>query len=621
MNKKEYLNINTDVKYVGMSTCISCHQDQYQHYIKTGMGRSFQHAIRKNSSIHGHFFLNDTALDLFYEPKWIDDSLYLNEYRLSKSYDTTYLNLNKIDFIVGSGNHTNSHLINNNGYLYQTPFTYYTQDSILDFPPGFENNKNSRFSRKMGLECVACHNSYPDFVLGSENKYNFIPTGIDCERCHGPGQLHVEKIKNQNITDTSTVPDYTIINPSKLPIDLQNDICSRCHLQGNSVLKPNKSFFDFLPGMYLKDIMDVYVPRYTNSENDFIMASHVDRMKLSECYIKSDEKMSCISCHNPHVSVHNSPPNFFNNKCSECHIDFDCNSEVHSSIENKNDCISCHMPKSKTTDIPHVKITDHKISIPNSTLSSDLDSIKEFITLQCVNNKNPSKLSKIQAYLQQFERFNPHEYYLDSAYSYLEYFDFDSDEGIYLHIYYYYLKEDYENLTKYVKVLGVDKIINHYLTKKDYSNQDAWTAYRIGESFSKMNDLASADIFYNHSVKLAPYSLEFRNKYATNLFSLGRFQFAEDEYNFIINEDNNYTSAYANLGFLYFTIGSYSKAKNYYDYALKLDPNHEKTLINMSQLLIFEEKDDLALDYINSLLKLYPQNKDGLYLLKKINES
>ena len=72
--------------------------------------------------------------------------------------------------------------------------------------------------------------------------------------------------------------------------------------------------------------------------------------------------------------------------------------------------------------------------------------------------------------------------------------------------------------------------------------------------------------------------------------SLGRFQFAEDEYNFIINEDNNYTSAYANLGFLYFTIGSYSKAKNYFDYALKLDPNHEKTLINMSQLLIFEEK-------------------------------
>ena len=141
--------------------------------------------------------------------------------------------------------------------------------------------------------------------------------------------------------------------------------------------------------------MDVYVPRYTNSENEFIMASHVDRMKLSECYIKSDEKMSCISCHNPHVSVHNSPPNFFNNKCSECHNNFDCNSG-HSSFENKNDCISCHMPKSKTTDIPHVKITDHKISIPNIVLNSDLDSIKEFITLQCVNNKTPQNLARFK---------------------------------------------------------------------------------------------------------------------------------------------------------------------------------------------------------------------------------
>ena len=117
-------------------------------------------------------------------------------------------------------------------------------------------------------------------------------------------------------------------------------------------------------------------------------------MKLSECYIKSDEK-----CHVLvviiHVSVHNSPPALFNNKCSECHIDFDCNSEIHSSIEIKMTAfrVICQNP---TTDIPHVKITDHKISIPNSTLSSDLDSIKEFI--QCVNNKTP-KAHKIQAYL------------------------------------------------------------------------------------------------------------------------------------------------------------------------------------------------------------------------------
>ena len=164
-------------------------------------------------------------------------------------------------------------------------------------------------------------------------------------------------------------------------------------------LSQTNLFLTFSPGMYLKDIMDVYVPRYTNSENDFIMASHVDRMKLVNAI--SNQMKKChvlvVIIHMFQYIIHR--PNFFNNKCSECHINFDCNSEIHSSIENKNDCISCHMPKSKTTDIPHVKITDHKISIPNSTLSSDLDSIKEFITLQCVNNKNPSKLSKIQEHI------------------------------------------------------------------------------------------------------------------------------------------------------------------------------------------------------------------------------
>ncbi|MEZ5198176.1 MAG: multiheme c-type cytochrome [Bacteroidales bacterium] len=51
----------------------------------------------------------------------------------------------------------------------------------------FDEGNNSRFSRKVGLECMACHNGYPDFVMGSENKYNRIAEGIDCERCHGSG--------------------------------------------------------------------------------------------------------------------------------------------------------------------------------------------------------------------------------------------------------------------------------------------------------------------------------------------------------------------------------------------------------------------------------------------------
>jgi hypothetical protein len=48
------------------------------------------------------------------------------------------------------------------------------------------------------------------------------------------------------------------VNPGKLPIDLQFDVCQRCHLQGNTVLKEGKSFLDFKPGMRLSDHMTLF---------------------------------------------------------------------------------------------------------------------------------------------------------------------------------------------------------------------------------------------------------------------------------------------------------------------------------------------------------------------------
>ena len=82
------------------------------------------------------------------------------------------------------------------------------------------------------------------------------------------------------------------MNPAKLSIDAQFDICQRCHLQGNTVLKEGKSFYDFKPGMKLSDFMTVFLPKYKNADDEFIMASHADRLKQSTCFIKSKEKVT-----------------------------------------------------------------------------------------------------------------------------------------------------------------------------------------------------------------------------------------------------------------------------------------------------------------------------------------
>lgn len=618
--KKDYLNISNSVAYVGMNKCAACHQTQYDNFINTGMGKSMRPALGMYSSGFFDRVLHDSLLDLYYYPHLLNDSLYVDEYQIHNG-DTTHFFSKKIDYIVGSGHHTNSHLFQNNGYLYQAPFTYYTQNSILDFPPGFKNDDNSRFSRKMGIECIACHNAYPDFVLGSENKYTNMPTGIDCERCHGPGELHVENIKNGNLIDTNLYIDYTIVNPADLSNEMQNDLCARCHLQGNAVLKPNKSFFDFLPGMYLKDIMDVYLPRYMNNDNEFIMASHVDRMKLSACYIKSEEKLSCLTCHDPHVSVHQTSDAFFNSRCLNCHIIHDCTDDDNEKLKNNNDCVSCHMVTSNTTDIPHVTITDHKIAIHvQDSISKNTLTHKQFIGLECVNNDSPDDFSLIQAYLQQYERFNPHEFYLDSALIYLNNLDLMSDEGVYVHIYYLFLRGDYDLITVRINEIGIDNLLSNFLIHKDYSNKDAWTSYRIGESFMKQDLLENALLFYQQAVILAPYNLEFRNKYAICLFEQNKIGFAIDEFNFILNEDNSFVSAYGNLGYIYFMNGDILKALENYNYALKLDPYHEKTLINKAELLLFDNKPKEAFICIQKLLHVNPDSEEGLILLNKINE-
>ena len=55
----------------------------------------------------------------------------------------------QIDYIVGSGQHTNSHMMEVNGYFYQLPLTWYTQDGKWDLPTGFDAH---RFMRPMQIE-------------------------------------------------------------------------------------------------------------------------------------------------------------------------------------------------------------------------------------------------------------------------------------------------------------------------------------------------------------------------------------------------------------------------------------------------------------------------------------
>ena len=640
ITKKEtskYLNHGDSANYVGMNTCKLCHQSIYNSFIKTGMGKSFDLASKsKSSADFSKPGIYDKIADLHYKAYWNKDSLYIHEFRIQKN-ETLYSRKEQVNFIIGSGQHTNSHLQINNGYLNQMPMTYYTQKKKWDLPPGFENGINTRFTRKIGLECISCHNAYPNLIIGSENKYQSMPSGIDCERCHGPGSIHVKQRQNGSKVDTSKYIDYSIVNPAKLSIDEQFDVCQRCHLQGNAILKENKSFFDFKPGQKLSNYISVFLPKYTNSNTEFIMASHADRLKQSACFIKSYEKiqnknilkpykeaMTCITCHNPHVSVRETNANVFNDACLSCHNTKTENENTKLKLQNahklfkKNtwsNCVSCHMPVSGSSDIPHVTVHDHYIRKPITV--EEKNKIKTFIGLFAINEKKPDSLTIAKAYINQYDKFDTKNNYLDSALNYLSNSK-EFEKNRYALIQLYFIRKDFNAIITCVNKLGEARCLNELFIKKTYDNTDAWTCYRIAESYYYKNQLTKALIWFKRAIELAPYHLDFRNKYGTTLASSNQLSEAETQFNFILKENRKYVSAYSNLGYIKLLQGKESDALLLYKKGESIDPDNELLLLNLSAYYLYKHENKIAKKYLQHLHKLYPKNEKVIVALNKL---
>ncbi len=629
-----YLNHADSARYVGINACKTCHYEIYTSFIETGMGQSFDIASKKKSAaLFGPSnVIYDSYSDFYYHPYFSGDTMKILEFRINGK-DTVYKRTETVNYIIGSGQHTNSHMMIRDGFVTQMPMTFYTQKKQWDLPPGFENGYNSRFSRKIGLECMSCHNSYPDFVLGSENKFNAIPHGIGCERCHGPGSIHVDlKTKNQ-IVDTAKNIDYSIVNPAKLAPNLQFDICQRCHLQGNTILKDNYSFYDFKPGKKLSDFMTVFLPKFSHADDEFIMASHADRLKQSQCFIQSQKyvdssslkpyknTMTCVTCHNPHKSVKFQKDEFFNAKCNSCHAEKQvatC-SETKSKIDlQKNNCVSCHMPNSGSIDIPHVTVHDHYIRKPKP--ATELKKAKEFLGLIAINELNPNHKTKAQAYINQYEKFDKVAYYLDSAEVYTNILRKQSltlflDVIVHLN----FLKGNYSQIIADVEKIGQVKLINDILVHPSYNNKDAWLCYRIGEAYQTQMEYTKAMVYYAQANKLAPYYPDFLNKYAGACLNNNQLPQAQSLYIKLTQNFPEFAPGFSNLGFIYLTQNDKVNAHKYITKALQLDPDYELALMNKVSLLLYENNIKEAQKILKKIIKRNPKQEKAKELLLQLH--
>ncbi|MFY0642931.1 MAG: hypothetical protein JXR19_00535 [Bacteroidia bacterium] len=503
-NEQTYLNHHDSVSYVGIKTCATCHPEKTESFAHTGMGQSFSDATFRNSSadFSKQHIVYDSSTGFYYRPYRKGEELWVQEYLLNKE-DTIHAIHVRIDYIVGSGQHTNSHLYNRFGYVYQAPITFYTQEKKWDLAPGFENGNNSRFSRIVDVECMSCHNSMPTMENNSQSQFKTIGHGIDCERCHGPGQLHFER-RTAGIEYEEGEIDRTIVNPADLSFQLQMDLCQRCHLQGLNILKEGKKFTDFKPGMLLSDVFDVYLPKYESSTSSvFDMANHSAQLQKSECFIQSNRNevhLTCITCHDPHQSVTQTNSTYFNAKCISCHAISDLSYVEDEHIATSN-CVDCHMPLSKSSDILHVRVHDHQIKKPLS--QEDEQSVMKLVGLYSVNNNQPSEEEMTMAYMLYWEKFDKNPYFLDQAF--LRITPSSPPE---FHLKLNFLKAKYEKVVQ---------------TADGLEELDYWQAYMIGESYLKLNENAKAVEYLQLSLRLNRDHPEIAERLLYGLLKLEQF--------------------------------------------------------------------------------------------------
>ncbi len=370
----KFRNIDPSVRYVGSAACDACHERIAATYHKHPMARSLMpiaEVDRRESydEDHNNPFVNDQFKSRFRVDR---DShrVQHQQTRLDGAGGAIFERVMDVQYVIGSGTRGYSYLSQRDGYLFQSPISWYSQKDRWDLSPNFTHEMLG--GRPVFADCLFCHANRAIPWEGTLNRYRapiFVGHGIGCERCHGPGEKHVQ---SPGRFDPQTNMDYTIVNPRKLDHAEREAVCQQCHLASEGrVLRRGRGLYDFRPGLPLDSCWSIFVEADEAKNQNAV--NHVEQMYLSHCSQQSSgaHKLGCISCHNPHEHV--GPErrvSYYRDRCLQCHTE---GASVAGKVgcamprarrrqENQADsCIACHMPRYAAADIPHNASTNHRI--------------------------------------------------------------------------------------------------------------------------------------------------------------------------------------------------------------------------------------------------------------------
>lgn len=355
-SESRFLNTGPEARYIGTAACAECHRENHRSFSLTAHSQSLAEVDPNAEPPDGSF--NHRLSKRSYRVYRRDNQLRHEEIlRTAEGQEVTRVDV-PIRYRIGSGHFTRSYLVELDGFLHESPITWYASRKQWDMSPGYDFPKHWGFDRPVSADCVACHAGRVEAAEGTVHRLVLHEQTIGCESCHGPGSLHAALRKSKVLVPEE---DATIVNPGKLPRLLLEAVCSKCHLSGPAtVMLRGRHSGDFRPGKPLTDFRADY--RFEGGKELMTVTGHIAQLRQSACYQQSAD-LSCLTCHDPHAREKpKDPAAFYRQKCLHCHTVQACGLEPaqRRAKDAADNCLTCHMPRGDT-EIPHIAFTNHRI--------------------------------------------------------------------------------------------------------------------------------------------------------------------------------------------------------------------------------------------------------------------
>ncbi|MBF0197244.1 MAG: ammonia-forming cytochrome c nitrite reductase subunit c552 [Planctomycetes bacterium] len=343
-----------NAKYVGSTSCRSCHENFYQLWSTSHHGKAMQKF--DSSFIKKVLVKHDKPLE-------IEGNMYQVEYN-----DTEGFVVEK----KPSGEtikYPMLHILGGKNICYF--LTKLERGRLQVLPLSFDVNKNIWFdTAKSALRhftegdedealpwrhraytfntsCYSCHISQlqTNFSLDRDTyETTWKEDGINCETCHGPCSEHIESMKSIKYEGEVKKEDLKLIVTSDFNYEENNSMCAPCHAKMSQISNtylPGDPYFDHYDLRTLED-RDFYPDGRDLGENYTMTLWH-----MNPCYKKG--KLDCIHCHTSSGRYRFSDPKVADNACLPCHEKIVADSPAHTFHKDgtKGDqCVQCHMPYS-----------------------------------------------------------------------------------------------------------------------------------------------------------------------------------------------------------------------------------------------------------------------------------